>query len=86
MKTVTLDCTNIQTPAQLHQRLAMALSFPDWYGHNLDALYDCLTEISEEICLVLAGWDTLDSFREGFLQTMEDASQDNPFFICTKEE
>ncbi|WP_229795280.1 barstar family protein [Saccharothrix coeruleofusca] len=23
-----------------------ALEFPDWYGHNLDALYDCLTDLS----------------------------------------
>ena len=25
---------------------AAALSFPDWFGHNLDALYDCLTDLS----------------------------------------
>lgn len=23
-----------------------ALAFPDWYGHNLDALHDCLTDFS----------------------------------------
>ncbi|NUT49285.1 MAG: barstar family protein [Saccharothrix sp.] len=26
--------------------IAEALSFPDWFGHNLDALYDCLTDLS----------------------------------------
>lgn len=26
--------------------IAEALEFPDWYGHNLDALYDCLTDLS----------------------------------------
>jgi len=25
---------------------AEALSFPDHFGHNLDALYDCLTDLS----------------------------------------
>lgn len=26
--------------------IAQALSFPDWFGHNLDALYDSLTDLS----------------------------------------
>ena len=26
--------------------LAKALDFPDWFGHNLDALMDCLTDMS----------------------------------------
>jgi hypothetical protein len=26
--------------------IAEALSFPDWFGHNLDALYDSLTDLS----------------------------------------
>ena len=26
--------------------LAQALDFPDWFGHNLDALMDCLTDMS----------------------------------------
>lgn len=26
--------------------IAQALSFPNWFGHNLDALYDSLTDLS----------------------------------------
>ncbi|MGH3912655.1 MAG: barstar family protein [Pseudonocardiaceae bacterium] len=26
--------------------IAIALAFPAWYGHNLDALYDCLVDLS----------------------------------------
>ena len=26
--------------------IGRALAFPDWYGHNLDALHDCLTDFS----------------------------------------
>lgn len=26
--------------------LAQCLRFPDWFGHNLDALHDCLTDLS----------------------------------------
>jgi len=31
----------------VHQYLARKLNFPQTYGKNLDALYDCLTDISE---------------------------------------
>lgn len=33
------------TKAELLDRLAQALEFPDWFGRNWDALEDCLTEI-----------------------------------------
>lgn len=26
--------------------IAAAMSFPDWFGRNLDALYDCLTDLT----------------------------------------
>jgi hypothetical protein len=31
---------------QLLQNLAAALGFPAWFGHNWDALEDCLTDLS----------------------------------------
>jgi hypothetical protein len=30
----------------LLNNLASALGFPDWFGHNWDALEDCLTDLS----------------------------------------
>ena len=50
-----------------HDYLAEALDFPDYYGKNLDALYDCLTEISCEIELVNASAvdkDIIDTFKD----------------------
>ncbi len=29
------------------QEIGRAFAFPDWYGANLDALYDCLTDLAE---------------------------------------
>ncbi|MGW1027741.1 barstar family protein [Streptomyces sp. NPDC002577] len=33
-------------PAELPRTIAAALQFPDYYGHNLDALNDCLGEVA----------------------------------------
>ena len=33
-----------KTAAKILRRLGKALHFPSWYGANLDALYDCLTD------------------------------------------
>lgn len=50
-----------------HDYLADALGLPEYYGKNLDALYDCLTEISCEIVLVNASAvdkDMIDTFKD----------------------
>lgn len=31
----------------IHEYIAKSMDFPDYYGKNLDALYDCLTDIDE---------------------------------------
>lgn len=48
MRNCILDGREIRDRGDLHDRLALALGFPEWYGRNLDALYDCLTDSKEE--------------------------------------
>ena len=47
MKKVTIDLRNIETPRAMHVYMAYVMNFPSYYGRNLDALYDMLTEIGE---------------------------------------
>ena len=60
MDVITIDCTPVQTPEQLHVLLAEALEFPEYYGANLDALYDCLTDDFRDRELVLTNWHSLE--------------------------
>ena len=52
MEEKIIDCSQIKTKEDLHRIFRETLSFPACYGNNLDALHDCLTEISGKIRLL----------------------------------
>ena len=62
--------------AKGHDYLKEALNFPDYYGKNLDALYDCLTEIGVETKIKLINADFI---NQDLLETFIDASGENTF-------
>lgn len=41
----SFDCSKWKTEQVMHDDLASQLEFPDYYGKNLDALNDCLSEM-----------------------------------------
>ena len=42
----TLDFTNVNHYFEMHFAIKEALDFPDYYGCNWDALWDCLTDMT----------------------------------------
>lgn len=77
---VTLDCRYFSDKVTAHNQLKERLGFPDHYGKNLDALYDCLTELSG--CRILlqnaASLQQLGPYGESLLNTIRDAAEHNP--------
>ena len=59
------DCSRWPTEAAAHDELATTLALPDYYGRNLDALNDCLSEIEVPDdggrCLVFTRYDALNA-------------------------
>lgn len=47
MKQITLDGNILADAALVHDYLKEQLQFPEYYGKNLDALHDCLTDLDD---------------------------------------
>ena len=54
MHTIFLHGGDYQTAHDLHGTLKRLLNLPDYYGHNADALYDCLSERRETVNLIIS--------------------------------
>jgi len=81
MKQIQLSAAHWDSPRAAHEALKEALSFPDYYGYNLDALHDCLTELEEtqlviEDCALAA--EKIGSKWAGFLAVFLDSAEENP--------
>ncbi|MEE1129284.1 MAG: barstar family protein [Methanobrevibacter sp.] len=57
-----------------HDYLMEVFDFPDYYGKNLDALYDCLCEIGVETEIVLVNSECV---SKDLIDTFVDASFEN---------
>ena len=80
MKRITLDLTHIETVKALHIYLQYKLNLPEYYGRNLDALHDCLTEIDEDMqILVHAEQDAGEcaAYLPRLMRVLQDAAEEN---------
>ena len=79
---IELDCREMTDKPALHAYLKEKLALPEYYGKNLDALYDVLTERSQQTELVLKNWRELSaqlgSYGVSLLETLRQASEENP--------
>ena len=87
MRIITLDIEKMRSLPMLHKYLHTALALPEYYGANLDAFYDCLTEIAEPTELVVpqkvAAEAYLGWYGQQFLQVLEDAAAANDALTIT---
>lgn len=47
MKNIIIDFSKCKYPMDLHNEIREKLELPEWYGNNLDALWDMLTGFIE---------------------------------------
>lgn len=61
MKIIELDLTGCKYLDELHKRIKKTLEFPDYYGENLDAFWDCLNRDCDVDFLTVVGSSTVAS-------------------------
>lgn len=52
MKRINLDFSQCKDKNEVHAYLKEQFGFPDYYGNNLDALYDVLGDVAEDLDIV----------------------------------
>lgn len=63
MKKVILDGEQLCSRENAHTYLQEMLGFPEYYGKNLDALYDCLTELQDLYIVIKRPEEENDYFK-----------------------
>ena len=84
---VTLSGNRMKTKEALHAYVARKLHFPDYYGNNLDALHDCLSERSTPLHITVTYTErlkeNLGNYGETFLQVLQDVAEENGYLTIS---
>ena len=70
-KKYVVDFTNVKYYLEMYAVIWKSLDFPDYYGCNWDAFWDCLSEMyGEPVHIEIIGIDVLESKFEGVADKM----------------
>lgn len=73
---IVLDASQMDGRRNAHAYLKEMLALPDYYGMNLDALYDCLTELGQTTVCFANTDDAPEYFKKVF-RVFRDAARHN---------
>lgn len=95
LERLILNGNNYESIEQLHKELKEKLELPDYYGENLNALWDCLTAwvdlpLTIEIHSIDSFKSKLGNDASEFIQLLEDAVEEIEGFeleitLCTEK-
>lgn len=72
-----IDFTNVKYYLEMHRVIKKALDFPDYYGENWDALWDCLTDmVGRKIHIEIIGFDVIEKEFDAAAETLIETFRD----------
>ena len=77
---IYLDGERLQETVPAHLYLKEILHFPEYYGMNLDSLYDCLTDF-KDLTIVLTEPAVPSDTYGAFLRVLQAAAQEGGFLL-----
>lgn len=83
MNNITLKLDKFSKKEELHSYLKKKMKFPDYYGENLDALFDCLTDISTDTAVDIK-YDEDNELQRAVLAVFSDAVSQNTHLAIIK--
>ena len=72
-----LDGKKMVSREETHKYLKETFGFSEYYGENLDALHDCLTDLCEETKLTFLHFPSLPFPSAGLLNVLRDSEEEN---------
>ncbi|NVO86657.1 barstar family protein [Hymenobacter terrestris] len=82
---VILQGSEMTSEQALHAQLKQHLCFPDYYGKNLDALWDCIRCVAVPLTVEWRDFAQsrlhLGLYADQVLETLRDAEQEVPGFL-----
>jgi len=81
-----VDFSDCKYLGEIHRALKKQLDFPDYYGENLSALWDCLRYFSfENTKIIVKGISELPSelkeYMNSILEVFDDVHAENPAIV-----
>jgi len=88
MRSIKIDGTMLCDKIQTMNYIAELFGFAEYFGMNLDALYDCLNDICEPTYIVINNIDAiiqnLGNYGDKLLMVIKDATEvNNMLQLCT---
>ena len=81
MKQITLNGKKMVDRDSAHEYIASKLGFPDYYGKNLDALADCVSEFCSDKYIRFSHYEeaerNLGEYAEAIVEVFSDIAEDN---------
>ena len=76
MKEIVLEGRLLARKENAHEYLKEVMHFPEYYGKNLDALHECLTDLADTDIVIMVP-EEMDEYLKRVLRVFKAAEKEN---------